>query len=82
MKAMVVERRTMAKTRGRPRGDRDDVPVKLDRKLASMAKATATARGVTVGEYLSALTTTPINRDYAKMLRDVEEKGAGGGPGG
>ncbi len=76
MSLAVAEHRIMAKkSRGRPRGERDDAPVKLDRKLVGMAKAIATARGVSVAEYLSGLTTVPINRDYAKMLREAEEKG-------
>jgi len=74
----VAEHRGMAKLRGRPKGDRDDIPVKLDRKLAGMAKAIATARGATVGEYLSELTSTQIHRDYARMLRDLEQKGKAG----
>jgi hypothetical protein len=75
MGAMVAEPQKMAKRKGRPKGERDDAPVKLDRKLVGMAKAIATARGVLVAEYLSTLTTGPIHRDYAKMLREVEAKG-------
>ena len=74
----VAEHSGMAKMKGRPKGDRDDIPVKLDRKLAGMAKAIATARGGTVGEYLSELTSAPIHRDYAKMLRELEQKGKAG----
>jgi hypothetical protein len=59
--------------------DPGTVPIKIDRKLASMAKAIATARGVAVAEYLSGLTSAPIHRDYAKMLRDVEQKGGAEG---
>jgi hypothetical protein len=72
----VLEPSVMGKSRGRPRGDRDDVPIKIDRKLASMAKAIATARGITPGEYLSGIASAPIYRDYAKTLKEAEEKGA------
>jgi hypothetical protein len=68
----------MAKGRGRPKGDRDDVPARIDRKLGGMAKAISTARGVSIGEYISSITSATIHRDYAKMLREIEEKGGAG----
>ena len=76
MTGSITERSAMAKLRGRPKGDRDDVPVRLDRKLAGMAKSIALARGVSVGEYLSELTHAAINRDFAKMLREAESAGS------
>ena len=66
----------MAKRKGRPPTERDDIAVRIERKLASMAKAICTARGIPVAEYLSDLTRAAINRDYAKTLRDAEQEGA------
>lgn len=73
--AAVAEQRTMAKRKGRPSTERDDIAVRLERKLGSMAKAICTARGIPVAEYLSDLTRAAINRDYVKMLREAEEQG-------
>lgn len=59
---------------GRPKTGRDDQAVKIDRAIAMMAKAIATARGITVGEYLSAKFDGAVRKDYAAMLRDSESK--------
>lgn len=76
MNVAVAEQRTMAKRKGRPPTERDDIAVRLERKLGSMAKAICTARGIPVAQYLSDLTRAAINRDYAKTLRDAEEQGS------
>jgi hypothetical protein len=76
MGTAVMEPVKVAKAKGRPGSGRSEVPVKLDKALASMVKAVATAKGLTVGEYLSGLTSALIHRDYARMLREVEKKGA------
>ena len=73
MSVALAERDFMAKKLGRPKTERDDVTVKLDRTLAGMAKATATAKGMTLGEYLSELTGTPIKRDYAKYMSELSK---------
>jgi hypothetical protein len=71
--ATLLEPRTMAKRRGRPKeSERDDVTVKLDRKLVGKSKLVATHRGVSVAELLSGLLEGPVDRAYAQMLRDLE----------
>ncbi len=63
----------MAKAKGRPkRSERDDVTVKVDRALVSMAKLIATRRGVSVAEVISELLKEPMERAYARMLRELE----------
>lgn len=51
---------------------RDDQAVKLDRKLAGMAKLIATRQGVTTAELLSEMLRAPIERAYAKLVLDLE----------
>jgi hypothetical protein len=72
----IAEPRGMAKKMGRPKGDRDDVSVRLDRALAKMAKAITTANGGSVAEYLSDMVGPTIRQDYVKLLResDLESK--------
>jgi hypothetical protein len=61
-----IEGGTMAK-KGRPKtSERDDVTVKLDRGVASMAKWVASSRGITLAEYLTELLRGPVGRDMAK----------------
>lgn len=65
----------MAKAKGRPkRSERDDVPVRVDRPLVSMAKAIATRRGTSAAEVISDLLKEPLERAYAAMLRELEGK--------
>ena len=68
----IAERREVAKKTGRPKGDRDDVTVKVARQIASKAKMIASDRGVSVAEVLSEILEVPINRSYAQMLRNLE----------
>jgi hypothetical protein len=63
---------TMAKSRGRPKVDRDDVTVKLDRVMASRAKAIANFRGIPVAELLTEIVRLPIDRAYAQMIRELD----------
>jgi hypothetical protein len=72
----------MGKSRGRPKTERDDVSVKLDRGVVSRAKIVAAARGLTLAEYLSKLTRGPVDRDFAKEMQRVQaETKVGGGKG-
>jgi hypothetical protein len=72
----MTEGGTMAKSKGRPqRSGRDDTTAKLDRALVGMAKLIATRRGIPVAELLSDLLRGPLEREYAKMLRELEEGG-------
>lgn len=66
----------MAKKMGRPKSsERDDVTIKFDRLLANKARHVALAKGVPMVEYLSELARGQIERDYAKILRAIEEEG-------
>jgi hypothetical protein len=64
----------MAKKKmGRPKSsDRDDVSIKFDRALARKARMIAEGRGTSMAEYLSELARPTINRDYAKLMRELE----------
>jgi hypothetical protein len=69
---LTLERTTVAKGRGRPRTERDDVTVKLDRAIVGKAKAVARHKGTTVAEMLSEILRVPVNKSYAAMLRELE----------
>jgi hypothetical protein len=69
----------MGKSRGRPKTERDDVSVKLDRGVVSRAKLVAAARGLTLAEYLSELTRGPVDRDFAKEMQRVQAETKVGG---
>lgn len=72
-----VETTTMAKMKGRPKGDRDDVSTKISRSIMGKAKLIAAHRGTTAAELLSEMLEAPIDRAYAAMLRELDTKGAG-----
>jgi hypothetical protein len=63
---------TKAKSRGRPKVDRDDVTVKLDRVAASRAKAIANFRGIPVAELLTDIVRAPLDKAYVQMIRELE----------
>lgn len=68
----VAEMIRMGKKTGRPKGERDDVVVRLPRPLASKAKAIAKERGITVAEVLEEILQAPLSRAYATMLRKLD----------
>jgi hypothetical protein len=64
------------RSRGRPKSsDRHDVSIKFDKILVGRARMVAKARGVSLVEYLSEMCRPNIDRDLAKLLRELE-----GGP--
>lgn len=70
---------------GRPKGSRDknkpvrdDVAVKVDRTVIGKAKLIATHRGITLAELLSTLLRAPVDKEYAKMLRELDRAEKGG----
>jgi hypothetical protein len=69
----------MGKSRGRPKTERDDVSVKLDRGVVSRAKIVAAARSLTLAEYLSELTRGPVDRDFVKEMQRVQAETKVGG---
>jgi hypothetical protein len=62
----------MARRRGRPAGERDDVSVKLDRAVVGKARAVATHEGTTLAEFLTEMVRGQVDRKYAQMLRELE----------
>lgn len=65
---------TMARVKGK-RSERDDVAVKIDRKIVGKARLIATHRGISVAELLSDLLETPVDKSYALMLKELDAKG-------
>ncbi|WP_435007799.1 hypothetical protein P12x_005064 [Tundrisphaera lichenicola] len=63
----------MAKKRGRPRAiSRHDAVVKLDAIVVGKAQMVAKARGTSLAEYLSTLIRNPVDRDFLKVMRQIE----------
>jgi hypothetical protein len=72
----VIERAPMPKPKGRPkRSERDDVAVKVDRRLVSRAKVVAGHRGIAVAELISELLESPLDKAYAAMVKELDAKG-------
>jgi hypothetical protein len=68
---------TMARGKGRPRQEkRHDVSVKLDSVIVSKAKMIASARGLTLAEFLSDLLRAPVDREFTKEMKRLEEGGS------
>ena len=77
--AAVLEKNMAKKRPGRPpsgKPSNEGKPVRLDPGLAAMAKAIATSRGTTTGDYLADIIRPVIQRDYAALLRTFEKGGA------
>jgi hypothetical protein len=62
----------------RKRSERDDVAVKIDRRIALKAKMVASERGITMAEYISEMIRSAVERDFAKTVSDIS--GNAGGP--
>ena len=61
------------KQMGRPKtSGRNDVSIKFDKTLAGKARLIARGRGITMAAYLTELTQAGIDRDYAKLMRELE----------
>lgn len=66
----------MAKKMGRPKTSiRNDVSIKFDKVLAGKARLIAQGRGIPMAEYLSEAVRPIIDRDYAKLMRELEGEG-------
>jgi hypothetical protein len=58
---------------GRPKSsDRQDVSIKFDKLLAGKARLIASGRGISMAEYLSEAVRPIIDRDYARLMRELE----------
>ena len=60
---------------GRPKSNRDDVAVKVDRQVILEAKVVAAFRNVSVAEYLSDLLAPAVSADLAKHKKGEVKKG-------
>jgi hypothetical protein len=54
---------------GRPKSERDDVTVKLDRGVVARARYVAEIRGVTLAEYLTEAVRPVVDRDFGKAAK-------------
>ncbi len=54
---------------GRPKSERDDVTVKMDRGVVARARYVAEIRGVTLAEYLSDAVRPIVDRDFGKAAK-------------
>ena len=61
---------------GRPKSDRRDASIKFDKLLADKSQMIAKAKGVSRAEYLSEMTRAAIDREYAKVMRELESGGS------
>lgn len=80
MVAATLER-AMAESKraGRPRSDRDDVPVKLDRRLVDQARVVAAFRKTTLVEMLSDMLKVPVERAHQQMVKELNRDADGAG---
>jgi hypothetical protein len=64
---------------GRPKGDRNDVSVKIDKRIVGMARYVALHQGKSIAELLSGILEGPIEREYVKLVamadKEVKEEG-------
>jgi hypothetical protein len=68
----------MAKKAGRPRKPGGEgAQVRIERDLATMARAVANHRGMQLNDYLSGLLRPTITRDYRRTLQDLEAETEG-----
>lgn len=75
MVRVTPEGEVMAKKMGRPKkSDRDDVPIKISRRLAGMIKLLAADRGVPIAEMLDDLVGPATDRAYGVLMRKLESK--------
>jgi hypothetical protein len=69
--------RDMAKQRGRPRkSERNDMTVRIERRLATMLKSLAEYHGIAAAELLSGYARPAIERAFAQMMQELEKKGS------
>lgn len=54
---------------GRPKSDRDDVTVKMDRQIVARARFVAELKGETLAEYLTEAVRPIVDRAFAKASK-------------
>jgi hypothetical protein len=67
-----VERPMAKKLRGRPSIGRDDVTIRIDRKLAGMVRFVAGRKGLSSAQVLGEILKAPLTRLYSEIARDLE----------
>lgn len=67
-----------AKRMGRPRNDRDDVAVKLDRRIVDRARVVAAHKKTSLVELLSDMLKAPVDRAYTQMAKELQAEEKGG----
>lgn len=72
------ETATMAKRRGRPKSsERDDVTVRVDRRVKIRAEAVADFKGIPLAELLTEILRGPVDREFSRMVRELERDKGG-----
>jgi hypothetical protein len=67
----------MGKKRGRPRAsERRDAVVKLDVIIVGKAQMVAKASGISLSEYLSEMLRSPVDRDFLRVMKEMEAAGS------
>lgn len=72
----VTECLDVGKSKGRPKTGRQDVTVKVDGAVISKAKLVASARNIPLAEFVSDLLRVPVDREFAKEMKRVQEGGS------
>lgn len=66
----------MARKKGRPKtGERKESTARMDATILAKVKMIAIHRGLTVSDLLSELLASPVDRAYAQVLRELDERG-------
>ena len=73
MTTAVHELPQVGKKMGRPKSGREDISVKIPKAIAQKGKAIAKDRGVSLAEYLEQKLGVLVDKDYAAMLRRIDE---------
>ncbi len=75
----VMESRVMSKPKGRPKTSfREDGVAKIEKAVLAKAKMVATARNISLAEYLSDSLRPTVDRDFAREMKRLEEDQKGG----
>lgn len=71
--------RAMAKKKGRPpKATGEGTPVRIDSDLVTKARLIASERGMNLAAYLSATLRPGVDRDFAKLVREVADEDSPG----
>ena len=67
---------TMGRPRGRPKtSERNDVSTKFDKALLGMARMVATAKGISLAEYISEAARPVIEKDFGREMKRLGGEG-------